>query len=172
MTSFSSHVTGKVTQRYGRACGRHHESHCQSSFWWPLIIRLRLCIILEPCLWRHLKTLNSDNVVLCLSKNCQWFPLQMFPNLEQPPEEHFVTFPIDTRVYQRPLTSHGNKQVKVMLQPITNLQDVQSCLKAHVTRYNEEFGNVPMDIMLSDYIIGHIIKMHRILSFHHGWVRY
>jgi hypothetical protein len=99
---------------------------------------------------------------------CSSSIFQAFPNLEEEPDQSFVTFPIDTRIYQRPVTSHGNKQVKVLLQPIENLLDVQNCLKTHVARYNEEFGNIPMDIMLSDHVIGHIIKMHRVLSFHHG----
>ncbi|XP_064629693.1 uncharacterized protein LOC135488785 isoform X2 [Lineus longissimus] len=125
-------------------------------------------------LWRHeMERIMRDR--LCRASDVNWFDEELkttvsenFPSLEQLPEEHFVTFPIDTRIYQRPVTSHGNKQVKVLLQPIENLQDVQNCLKAHMARYNEEFGNVPMDIMLSDHVIGHIIKMHRVLSFHHG----
>ena len=58
--------------------------------------------------------------------------------------------------------------LQVMLQPVENLGDLHTCLNAHLTRYNEEFGNVRLDIMLSDFTIAHIVRMHRILSFHHG----
>ena len=58
----------------------------------------------------------------------------------------------------------------MVLQPVESLREVHSCLNTHLTRYNEEFGNVQLEIMLSDNIIGHVIRMHRILSFSHGWV--
>lgn len=44
------------------------------------------------------------------------FCLQTWPKLEGPLHEHFVTFPVDARMYQRPVTSLGTKQIKVRLQ--------------------------------------------------------
>ena len=58
--------------------------------------------------------------------------------------------------------------VQVMLQPVSSLKEVHSCLQSHLNRYNEEFGNIHLDIMLSENIISHIIKMHRVLSYHHS----
>ena len=58
---------------------------------------------------------------------------------------------------------------QVLLQPIEKLKDVHDCLQTQLGRYNEEFGNIQLDIMLSDNIIALIVRMHRILSFHHRY---
>ena len=60
------------------------------------------------------------------------------------------------------------QEVRVALAPVSSLRDVHGCLQAHLNAYNEEFGNVYLDIHLSENIIMHIIKMHRVLSYHHG----
>ncbi|XP_041355189.1 dynein gamma chain, flagellar outer arm-like isoform X3 [Gigantopelta aegis] len=128
-------------------------------------------------LWKHeMVRILRDR----LSRTCDinWFDdlleetisedKETWPKLEGTMHEYFVTFPIDARMYQRPVTSLGSKPLKVVLQPIEKLSDMHSCLNTHLTRYNEEFGNVRLNIMLSDYIIAHVIRMHRIISFHHG----
>jgi hypothetical protein len=56
---------------------------------------------------------------------------------------------------------------QVMLQPIENKKEVLTCLQTHLNRYNEEFGNIYLDIMLSDNIVNHLVKMHRVISYHH-----
>lgn len=125
-------------------------------------------------LWRHeITRIMRDR--LSRFTDLLWFDdkldqtlAQHWSKLEEKMPEHFVTFPMDTRIYQRPITTHGTKQIKVMLQPVENLGDLHTCLSAHLTRYNEEFGNVRLDIMLSDFTISHVVRMHRILSFHHG----
>ncbi|XP_067674368.1 uncharacterized protein [Haliotis asinina] len=125
-------------------------------------------------LWRHeIQRIMKDRISRTADKN--WFDdtleksiQETWPKLEGPLHENFVTFPVDARMYQRPVTSLGTKQIKVMLQPIENLRDLHSCLNAHLTRYNEEFGNVRLNIMLSDFIISHVVRMHRVISFHHG----
>ena len=40
---------------------------------------------------------------------------QHWSKLEEKIPEYFVTFPTDTRIYQRPVTTHGTKQIKVQL---------------------------------------------------------
>ncbi|XP_025098007.1 LOW QUALITY PROTEIN: dynein gamma chain, flagellar outer arm-like [Pomacea canaliculata] len=125
-------------------------------------------------LWRHeIMRIMRDRI--SRSTDLLWFDdklhqvfSQHWSKLEEKFAEYFVTFPTDARIYQRPLTTHGTKQVKVMLQPVENLGDLHTCLNTHLTRYNEEFGNVRLDIMLSDFTIAHVVRMHRILSFHHG----
>ncbi|XP_076466964.1 uncharacterized protein LOC143298129 [Babylonia areolata] len=125
-------------------------------------------------MWRHEMTrIMRDR--LSRSTDLLWFDdkldqalQQHWSKLEEKIPEHFVTFPMDTRIYQRPVTTHGTKQIKVLLQPVENLGDLHTCLHAHLTRYNEEFGNVRLDIMLSDFTIAHVVRMHRVLSFHHG----
>ena len=41
--------------------------------------------------------------------------LQHWSKMEEKMPDHFVTFPMDTRIYQRPVTTHGTKQIKVRL---------------------------------------------------------
>ncbi|KAK3577475.1 hypothetical protein CHS0354_032326 [Potamilus streckersoni] len=125
-------------------------------------------------LWKHeINRIMRDR--LARSADLNYFDKTMantiethWPVLENPLKENFVTFPIDARLYQRPLTSVGVKQIKIALQPIESLRDLHSCLNTHLTRYNEEFGNVRLNIMLSDFAIAHIVRVHRVLSFHHG----
>ena len=57
--------------------------------------------------------------------------------------------------------------LQVSLQPVSSMREVHNCLLNHLTRYNQEFGNTQLNIMLSDNVIHHVIKMHRILSYHH-----
>ena len=60
-------------------------------------------------------------------------------------------------------------QIVVVLQPVESLAaQVHGCLTPHLSLYNEEFGNVQLDIMLSENIMGHVIHMHHIFSFSHG----
>ncbi|OWF37572.1 Dynein heavy chain 5, axonemal [Mizuhopecten yessoensis] len=125
-------------------------------------------------LWRHeMQRIIKDRISRTADLN--WFDSLLqetiestWPDFKEPLIENFVTFPTDARMYQRPVTSVGAKNIKIVLQPIDQLRDVHSCLNTHLTRYNEEFGNIPLNIMLSDFIIAHIIRMHRVLSFHHG----
>ncbi|WAR07684.1 DYHG-like protein [Mya arenaria] len=125
-------------------------------------------------LWKHeMNRIIRDRI--SRSSDLNWFDeilektlSQYWPKLEAPVHEHFVTFPTDARLYQRPVTSVGAKHIKIALQPVETLRDLHSCLHTHLTRYNEEFGNVRLNIMLSDFVIAHIIRIHRVLSFHHG----
>jgi hypothetical protein len=57
---------------------------------------------------------------------------------------------------------------QIILQPVDALQELHACLQTHLNRYNEEFGNVNLNIMLSENIISHIVKMHRVISYHHS----
>ncbi|XP_071954985.1 uncharacterized protein [Antedon mediterranea] len=128
-------------------------------------------------LWKYEVTrIVADRI--CRTADFKWLETNMenimkkhFPMTQEEEFElydHFVTFPIESRTYQRPVTSMSQKTVRVLLQPVTNLVEVHRCLLSHLTRYNEEFGNVQLNIMLSDHVIHHVIRMHRILSFHHG----
>ncbi|KAL4232681.1 hypothetical protein ACF0H5_007369 [Mactra antiquata] len=125
-------------------------------------------------LWKHeMNRIIRDRI--SRSSDLNWFDeiiektiTQYWPKIEGPVHEHFVTFPTDARLYQRPVTSIGAKHFKIVLQPVETLRDLHSCLHTHLTRYNEEFGNVRLNIMLSDFVIAHIVRVHRILSFHHG----
>ncbi|XP_074662754.1 uncharacterized protein LOC141915202 [Tubulanus polymorphus] len=132
--------------------------------------------IMVLSLWKHeMERIIGDRI--CRTSDVSWFKNKVteiveefWPNLEEGSlHENFVTFPIDMRVYQRPMTSvTGQKQVKVALQPIEKYADLFTCLQAQKTRYNEELGNVQLEISLSELVIVHLVRLHRILSLHHG----
>ncbi|GFN75495.1 dynein beta chain, ciliary [Plakobranchus ocellatus] len=130
--------------------------------------------IMVISLWRHeMNRIVRDRI--SRTSDLNWFDDKLdaviegvWKELESPLHENFVTFPIDARIFQRPVTSTGAKHVKVNLQPVESMGDLHSCLNTHLTRYNEEFGNVRLNIMLSDFVIFHVVRMHRILSFYHG----
>ena len=94
---------------------------------------------------------------------------QTWPELDNL-HQAFVTFSTDVRMYQRPVTSVSQKESAAIIQHIDSMDDVHTCLDMHLQQYNEEFGNVPLNLMLSDSIIKHVIKIHRVLSYHHGLV--
>ena len=62
-------------------------------------------------------------------------------------------------------TCISNYVLQVTLHSIETLSDVHACLNSSLSHYNEEFGNEKLDIMLSDFAISHIVRIHRILSF-------
>ena len=70
-------------------------------------------------LWRHeITRIMRDR--LSRSTDLLWFDdkldnalMQHWSKGEEKMQEHFVTFPLDTRIYQRPVTTHGTKQIKV-----------------------------------------------------------
>ncbi|XP_071818739.1 dynein axonemal heavy chain 5-like isoform X4 [Apostichopus japonicus] len=133
-------------------------------------------ISMVASLWRHeVQRIMRDR--LCRKSDLNWFDQNLqevvkayFPQVEEGEGwyEDFVTFPIEPRAYQRPVTSMSQKTIRVVLQPVPTLEQVHKCVHSHLTRYNEEFGNVTINIMLSDHVIYHVIRIHRILSFHHG----
>ena len=65
-------------------------------------------------------------------------------------------------------TDHIVHVFQVVLQPIEEIKEVHNCLMTHMTRYNEEFGNIQLNLMLSEHVISHVIRLHRVLSFQHG----
>lgn len=46
-----------------------------------------------------------------------FYGFQTWPNLKESFLEYFVTFPMDARLYQRPVTSVGTKHIKVKATP-------------------------------------------------------
>ncbi|XP_071801693.1 uncharacterized protein [Asterias amurensis] len=133
-------------------------------------------ISMVTSLWQHeIRRIMQDR--LCRTADINWFHQTLTDvvktHFPETPEgdilyDDFVTFPIEPRTYVRPVTSLSQKSVRVVLQPVEGLDKVHQCVHSHLTRYNEEFGNVTINIMLSDDVIHHVIRIHRVLSFHHG----
>lgn len=124
--------------------------------------------------WAHeLRRIITDRIgrtadLMWFDETLKSLVAETWPELEVNLNQLYITFPNDLRLYQRPITSQGIKQVKVSLQPIDNASAVRDCLQSHLNRYNEEFGNIHLNIALSNSAIEHLIRMHRVLSFVKG----
>ncbi|XP_066278010.1 uncharacterized protein [Branchiostoma lanceolatum] len=127
-------------------------------------------------LWRHEVWHIMENSI-CRRSDQNWFNHNLqeilkkhFPTIEietLPP--HFVTFPIDGRAYQRPVTTMStDKKIRVALQAITSMKEVQETLASHLASYNERFRNEQLDVLLCEYVFQHIARVHRVLSFQNG----
>ncbi|KAI8520697.1 hypothetical protein Bbelb_004510 [Branchiostoma belcheri] len=127
-------------------------------------------------LWRHEVWHIMENSI-CRKSDQNWFNHNLqeilkkhFPDIEEetlPP--HFVTFPIDGRAYQRPVTTMStDKKIRVALQPIVSMKEVQETLASHLVSYNERFRNEQLDVLLCEYVFQHIARVHRVLSFQNG----
>lgn len=71
------------------------------------ILPLVTCFCEQPCL-------HYSFVLSLFYFYCNLF--QYWPRLEAPVFDHFVTFPTDARLYQRPVTSVSAKNIKVSVQ--------------------------------------------------------
>jgi len=57
--------------------------------------------------------------------------------------------------------------VQVILQPVESMEAIRSCIATHLSRYNDKFGNVKLDIMLTDNALKSIVRLHRVLTLEH-----
>ncbi|UJR24993.1 hypothetical protein I4U23_006354 [Adineta vaga] len=80
-------------------------------------------------------------------------------------EDHrYITFPIDGRSYERPLTSLVTKEIKLQVQQMEHLNPLHKIIEQAAIRYKEELGHNTSALSVSESIALHIIRMHRILS--------
>ncbi|XP_031757885.1 dynein gamma chain, flagellar outer arm isoform X2 [Xenopus tropicalis] len=123
--------------------------------------------------WKHeMCRVVQDRI--CRQIDLNWFKYELsntiakyFPDIStSAPEKLFVTFPLEMTFSNQ--ISTGNRGVKVMLQPVGNLDDVRRYLQTIVQHYNEELGRQKLHIELSDNVVISIIRMHRVLSYEHG----
>ena len=74
-------------------------------------------------LWKHeMERVMKDRI--CRHADLQWFEETMaetvrerWPHLAESLHPHFVTFPVDARLYQRPVTNMSKKELKVIKVP-------------------------------------------------------
>ncbi|XP_068137634.1 dynein axonemal heavy chain 5-like isoform X2 [Hyperolius riggenbachi] len=78
----------------------------------------------------------------------------------------FTTFPLEMKFSHQ--ASTDNKGVKVLLQSLANVGDVQNFLKTTVQHYNEELGHQKLHLELSENAVLQVIRIHRILSSEKG----
>ncbi|CAF1032650.1 unnamed protein product [Adineta ricciae] len=80
-------------------------------------------------------------------------------------EDHrYITFQIDGRSYERPLTSLFVKEIKTQVQPMESLSALRKIIDQAALRYKEELGHNTSALTVSENTALHIIRMHRILS--------
>ncbi|XP_077343463.1 dynein axonemal heavy chain 5-like [Lithobates pipiens] len=111
---------------------------------------------------------------LCRHADINWFDSEMakkikeyFPDIgESSLQKTFTTFPLEMKFSHQ--NSTENKGVKVLLQSVTKLDDVQSFLKTTVQHYNEELGHQKLHLELSQNAVLQIIRIHRVLSSEKG----
>nr|DBA26446.1 TPA: hypothetical protein GDO54_010703 [Pyxicephalus adspersus] len=111
---------------------------------------------------------------LCRHVDINWFDSEMtktikeyFPDIAASSlQRTFTTFPLEMKFSHQ--TSTDNKGVKVLLQSITELDNVQSFLKTTVQHYNEELGHQKIHLELSENAVLQIIRIHRVLSSEKG----
>ncbi|XP_077973667.1 uncharacterized protein LOC120348568 isoform X2 [Styela clava] len=138
--------------------------------------------------WKHeMQRLFADQ--LCRSSDLAWFEREIenvtkefFSHAIQSsgedgksdaevPPVYFTTFAVDAKVHHRPLASSTRETTKVKLYPLPELRAAYEYLQAHVIHYNED-RQVTQDsitrLMLSDDVLLHVIRMHRVLSYSYG----
>ncbi|XP_018096048.2 dynein heavy chain 5, axonemal [Xenopus laevis] len=123
--------------------------------------------------WKHeICRVIQDKI--CRQTDLNWFNYELsninskyFPDIStSSAKKLFVTFPLEMTFSNQ--ISAGNRGVKVMLQPVGNLNDVRRYLQTIVQHYNEQLGRQKLHIELSDNVVIHIMRMHRVLSCEHG----
>ncbi|XP_028415382.1 dynein heavy chain 8, axonemal-like isoform X2 [Dendronephthya gigantea] len=123
-------------------------------------------------LWQHeVHRVVGDRI--SRSDDSTWFERKVkdltktyFP--EKPansPSQFFVTFATDTKeLYTGRAVASSKAVTKTTHQAVVSLDEVIPCLETYLTRYNDEFSTSPLNLMLSNHIISHVIRIHRILS--------
>ncbi|XP_069830783.1 uncharacterized protein [Dendropsophus ebraccatus] len=119
--------------------------------------------------WEHeIKCVIQDR--LCRHADISWFNSELtttikeyFPDIPTTAlQKIYTTFPTEMKFSHQANTD--NKDVKVLLQSLDKLDDVQSFLETIIQHYNEEFGHQKMYIELSENVVIQVIRLHRVLS--------
>ena len=79
--------------------------------------------------------------------------------------QDFVAFNLETRSFDRPASGTHNRHVKINLSPLESIENVRSNIEQVLNRYKEEFGYHSINIFLSENIVRHLMRIHRILTF-------
>lgn len=80
-----------------------------------------------------------------------------------------MTFSLEAKSYDRPLSTFQNRSVKVNLLPVESIENVRLYVETQFNRYKEEFGHNQMNLSVSENVAEHIIRIHRVLSFSHWY---
>ncbi|CAK8694917.1 unnamed protein product [Clavelina lepadiformis] len=173
----------KDVLRPGPMPGRHHYAFCLRQ-----LTKLCQCLrrlgeedrandLYVVSLWKYeMERLVGDQ--LCRTSDIFWFEEQMTKitnetfsqYLEKEKElfKYFVTFPVETKLHHRPIDSHH--AIRVKLHTVADPKETLDCMKAHLTHYNEDqqhLRDTLTNIMFSEDVLCHVIRIHRVLCYHH-----
>ncbi|XP_064411344.1 dynein axonemal heavy chain 5-like [Latimeria chalumnae] len=113
---------------------------------------------------------------LCRQADLKWFNNEVtqlikenFPEVQfDALRKQFVTFPLEMIFSHQTAAGNSQKGIKVTLQPISQVDEVQSCLQTYLKHYNEELGNQKLAIELSKNLTAYVVRIHRVLTYEHG----
>lgn len=103
-----------------------------------------------------MNSINSNKVIFIFQKLSNYTQSE---NLIQ----DFVAFNLESRNFDRPATSN----VKINLTPLESIEKVRLYIEQVYVRYKEEFGYYQVNIFLSENIVLHLMRIHRILTQSH-----
>ncbi|XP_078503742.1 dynein axonemal heavy chain 5-like [Lissotriton helveticus] len=121
--------------------------------------------------WQHeLRRILEDR--LCRQADLNWFNKELEDVVKENFSDiqfgslktRFVTFPLEITFSHQKNTGNLNKGIKVLLQPVQQLDEVTECLQTYLQHYNEELGHQKLQIELSENIVEQIIRIHRVLA--------
>ncbi|KAM4043310.1 dynein axonemal heavy chain 5-like isoform 1-T1 [Anomaloglossus baeobatrachus] len=131
----------------------------------------------DPCIvvgyWEHeINCVIKDR--LCRQADINWFKSELttaikesFPDMTTSAlQKLYTTFPLEIKVSHQ--ASSDTRDVKVLLQPLEKIDEVQSFLGTIVQHYNEELGHQKLHIELSENVVIQVIRIHRVLCGENG----
>lgn len=81
--------------------------------------------------------------------------------------DNFITFSLESKNYDRPMSSIQNRSVKCQLSAVESFEKVRLHIEQLFNRYKEEFGYHQINIACSENVALHIARIHRILAYSH-----
>ncbi|CAJ0944424.1 unnamed protein product [Ranitomeya imitator] len=117
---------------------------------------------LSPAVTSHLTKIFKDKAVCTTTSGAQSFPDITTPALQN----LYTTIPLEMKFSHQ--ASTDSRDVKVLLQSLEKLDEVQSFLATIVQHYNEELGHQKLHIELSENVVIQVIRIHRVLSGENG----
>lgn len=88
-----------------------------------------------------------------------------FVNEETKLIEEFVSFELEPKNIDRPVTGVQSSTVKSHLSQVESIEKVRSYVEQVYNRYKEEFGYHQINLFLSVNATYHLMRIHRVLSF-------
>ncbi|XP_077137822.1 dynein axonemal heavy chain 5-like [Ranitomeya variabilis] len=152
---FSLREITKVFQFLRKLSNEDREDHCTVVAYWE----------------HEMNRVIRDR--LCRQEDISWFNSELtttikesFPDITSALQNLYTTIPLEMKFSHQ--ASTDSRDVKVLLQSLEKLDEVQSFLATIVQHYNEELGHQKLHIELSENVVIQVIRIHRVLSGENG----